>query len=397
MPLIQTPDGRYLFAIETPGEGDGNSVVYDRGVPVWDRFSYEASQGTAQPPPSPAPAPSPVPAPTPAPPLSSNPGLMQVSDESDGALLPRMYAYWSNAWVSGQEVWVFAGHEDGDPRFFRVSLITGAVSRYESMVPYRGTTEGWYWDLEGWIYLLDGPRLRRVNPFTREDRIIFDVSEMYRGCDLWQAHSSDDGRTHSATVRRIVEIGKYPYIATMVCRDGKLIPFDAQGNLDESHISGSGSDVMIEENDNLRVINIDTRQTRHMDDAEGALAHIDCGPDYMVGEADKPDPGCCALYYLNRPLTPANKVTLFLTTNMGHVSVKQGRCLLSDTEGLWDVDLQGRGRTFLRAHGMVVPPETPPSRQYDYQVKANLSPDAKVACFMSNMGGPRQDIYLLLL
>jgi hypothetical protein len=37
---IQSEDGRYRLAVQA----DGNSVVYDRGRPVWDRFSYEAGQ-----------------------------------------------------------------------------------------------------------------------------------------------------------------------------------------------------------------------------------------------------------------------------------------------------------------------------------------------------------------
>jgi hypothetical protein len=54
MPLFTTPDGRFVVAWETAGEGDGNSVIYDRGPnleqpwpgeAVWDRFSYLRSIG----------------------------------------------------------------------------------------------------------------------------------------------------------------------------------------------------------------------------------------------------------------------------------------------------------------------------------------------------------------
>ena len=40
MPEITSDDGRYVLAVQ----GDRNVVVYDRGRPVWDRFSYEAAQ-----------------------------------------------------------------------------------------------------------------------------------------------------------------------------------------------------------------------------------------------------------------------------------------------------------------------------------------------------------------
>ena len=70
MPLYTTPDGRYTVAWQTAGEGDGNSVVYDRGpslavpwpgMPVWDRFSYEAGLGQVRPPTDPPPSPPPPP------------------------------------------------------------------------------------------------------------------------------------------------------------------------------------------------------------------------------------------------------------------------------------------------------------------------------------------------
>lgn len=402
MPVYKTPDGRYTYAIETPHEADGNSVVYDHwrenpnapGQPyvAWDRWSYEAELGDvelrpANPPSSPSQPPAPPPEPSMSAPASVR--VIQVTDPSDGDFVPRMYSYWSNAWVNGRSAYVFAGHVDSLPRFFKIDLITAAVERLGSLVGFTGEAEGWYWNADGEIYLINGSRLLRVSPFTGEVRVVFDIAEMYPGCDLWQAHSSLDGRTHSATVRRIVSEGKYPYIATIVCRDGKLIPFPADGNLDESHISGNGRDVVIEENDDMRVINLDTRDTRKLRDIEGALAHIDCGPDFIVGEADKPDPGCCALYRLDRPLTPGNKVTLFLTTNMGHLSVQNNRCLLSDNTHVSLVSLNGGGVIQLFAHGGDI-------GGYDYQPKANLDPAARVACYMTHRDG-RYDVYLAVL
>src|SRR4029077_5476730 len=142
--------------------------------------------------------------------------IIPVTSASDGEFVPRMYSYWPNAWIHGRAAYVFAGHADGMPRFFKVDLTSGNVERLGSMLGFTGTTEGWYWTADGWIMLCDGARLRRVSPFTNEAPVVFDISESHPGCILWQAHSSDDGQTHSATVKQIVSDGAYPAIGTVV-------------------------------------------------------------------------------------------------------------------------------------------------------------------------------------
>src|SRR5688500_3690019 len=108
-------------------------------------------------------------------------GLVCVTANEGGPVLNRTYSYWSNAWVGPNGlVYVFIGHPDGAVRFYSIgaptkSSPTGVVG-LGPLLPYAGTGEGWYWDAEGWIYLCDGPRLRRVNPFTAEDVVVFNVS-----------------------------------------------------------------------------------------------------------------------------------------------------------------------------------------------------------------------------
>lgn len=299
--------------------------------------------------------------------------VIQVTNDDDGSFVPRMYSYWSNAVVLN-EVYVFAGHEDGTVHFFQVNRDAEVVGRLGSLLPYRGTSEGWRWDIEGWIYLLEGPRLRRVNPFTGEDRVVFDISDAHPGCDLWQSHSSDDGRTHSATVRQIVGGGAYPKLGTVVVRDGQMLFFQAQGSLDESQVTRSGSHVIIKENDDNRVVNLQTRETIIIRDSERALGHSDCGSDFIVGEADKPDPGACGLWDLTQPLTPGRFRLLFPTTNMGYVSTRGGRCLWSNDTHLSLVNLNNGAITLLVEHGG--------GTSYDDRVKANLDPTGQVACYM---------------
>lgn len=388
MPLFYSPDRRVLFALETPGEGDGNSVVYYDGVPVWDRFTYEATHDTSAPaPPTPHPVDPGVvpPLPPPAPPVVGGPvRLLRVTDASDGPLLNRGYAYWPTAVVLEDRALTFVGHADGQPRFFMVNLTTGAVQRLGPLLGYQGTSEGWYFDEGGWVYLVDGPRLRRVHPLTGGDRVVLDISETHRDCRLWQAHSSEDGQTHSATVERITNEGPYQRLGTVVVRRGTTHFFGAQGVLDESQVDCSGRFLVIKEDHDNRILDLDTGRETLITNAAGALGHSDMGDGVMVGEDDQIG-GCVAINLHNT----AERRLLFSTWGMGVVSVRGGRCLVTDATHISLVALDGSGVTPLLAHGMT-------GGGYDQTCRATLSPDGRVASFISNQAG-RLDLYVMTL
>ena len=323
--------------------------------------------------------------------------IIQVTDESDGVFINRMYPYWCNACVLDGEVYLFAGQTDDRPKFFRVNLERGTVTRLGALLAYTGTGEGWSWDLNGRIYLGDGPFLHRVNPFSGQDDIVFSIQDRFPGHRLWQIHVSEDGQTQSATVQLVTE-GTYPNVGTVVHHSaiGQLDYFPAIGKLDESSISKNGRWVLIQEDNNDRIIDLtmDPMQERIVLDAERAVAHCDMGPDYAIGEADKPDPGQCVKMDLaTLAITP-----LFNTTNMGHVSVQNGKCLLTDKESLSLVPMDGSGPVTLAQHGMVVPPDATPDVAYNHQCMANMDPTATVAVYVTNRGGqPRFDVDLLVL
>lgn len=423
MPLFTTPDGRYLIAWETEGQGDGNSVVYDKWragenngqpLPIWNRWEYEANLGstpgpitpTPAPPVTPEPAPTPVPTPIPDPtshpvPAPASVRVIQVTNESDGQLDKRIDASRSRAFLIGSKAYVFAGHADGRPRFFRVDIVSGAVERLGPLIGFAGTSEDWYWDRDGWIYLLDGPRLRRVSPLAGgETQTVFDISDSHPGCHLWQPHSSDDGTVHSATVQHNDD--PYTKIGTVVYHKGREVFFDAHGTLDESQITPDGGWVVIKEsfpagNEKVdltnRVIAIPSRDTQLLHNVDGAVGHSDCGPGILVGEwspqFDTSQHGQCVKWDLTQPLTPGRRLELFPTWNMGHVSLRNGRCLLSDPTHLGLVSLNGGGVVQLFAHGMV-------AKDYDHQVQGNLDHTGTVACYLLDQGG-RWDLFLAVL
>ena len=322
-------------------------------------------------------------------PTPGGPALIQVTGAADGDFVNRIYSYWPNAWIGDRGmVYVFAGHVDERPRFFAVNMATGGVEGLGALLPFRGTAEGWYWDAGGRVYLCDGPVLRRLNPFTGQSEVTLDISSTLPGHRLWQAHSSADGQVHSATVQKIVEAGAYPAVGTVVSYRGTLKYFEAVAALDESQVTSDGAFLVIKEGDFNRIIALPAWDERRISNAAGAVGHSDCGDSIVIGEDDQR--GACVLWDLRGPLTPDRKRVLFETWNMGHVSVNGGRCLLSGPQSLSLVHLDGSGVDRLIDHGMT-------GEGYDHQVFANLDPTGRVACYISNHGSNRFDVFLLRL
>lgn len=388
MPLYYTRDGALTIMIDDAA--DLNTVIYDSATMavLFNRQAWEVTKhGPAPPPPPPVRPPDPAPDPV-RPPVGVA-RVIPVTDASDGPLVNRGYSYWPSAFVNrgGASVVLFAGHEDGHPRFFEVDLRSGGVSRLGALLPYTGTSEGWAFDHEGWVYLCDGSAYRRVNPFTGEQRLVFDISAPHPDCVLWQPHSSASGRTHSATVLKRGGDGPWEKLGTVVLTDSQQIFFPRQGELDESALVGDGW-VVIKENlgagDRNRCIHLQTRETRFIEDIGRALGHSDCSDTLMVGEADKPDPGGLGVWDLTQPLTPERFRLLVPTLNMGYVSVRAGKCLWSGDEWLCLVDLADGHVQPLVQHGG--------GSAYDDRVKASLSPCGRVATYMAN-----NSVYLLVL
>jgi hypothetical protein len=364
------------------------------------RYAHEFPNGRPPDAPPPGVAPAPVqPPPTPiVPPAGGGLAagrLVRVTNEDDGQILNRIYSYgdWSNAVVLGDAIYAFVGHADGRPRFFRVTPATGEIERLGSLLGYGGTGEGWGWTAAGDIRLCDGPRLRLVNPLTGRDDVVLDISAGHPGCRLWQAHSSDDLQTFSATVERIVAEGPYPRLGTFVSYRGEQRFYPpVLGALDESQVTPDGRFLIIKEGPSRqvthnRVITLATREERQIFDHERALGHSDCGVGFLIGEADKPDPGMCGIWEIGHPLTIDRFIPVFPTLNMGHISVRGRVGLHSDHTWLNRIDIDARRRTPLLAHGMM-------GSGYEFEVHANLSPCGRIGAYVSNVAG-RFDLYLL--
>lgn len=397
MPLIDTPETpipHYTHAVTTKNEGDGNDVVYDRWIkypnwePVWNKFSYEdqlRKEGiVVTPPGGTTDAPIILPPDIPSQPVGRRAwGTIQLTRPEDGFIPRREYSYWPHTVVVGSVVHAIVCSDQGKPNFFRVDP-DGSVFRRGPLINYRGEGEGWYFGPDARVYLIDGPRLRRVNPFGDEDEVVMDISATYGNHNLWQAHSSLDGNVHIATVRQNSNDFN-PHVATVISHYGTLHYIEAKGNQDEAHITADGTYGIIEIDNNNQIIECASgREVTTIQDADYALSHIDCGVGFMVGE----DNIHGIAWKIDLP--SLRRTELERTWGMGHVSVQNNKCLLSNAGSLMWMDLNGGGLTHILDHGMVGDPN-----DYEYQVKANLDHTATVALYMTNQGGKaRQEVML---
>lgn len=214
------------------------------------------------------------------------------------------YSYWRNInnHVGSNDLYVFLGlsQDTGGTgvTLFRVNKTTGAVTNLGSLFPstspfYYASAEGWYWSATqaSKIYVPEnfGARLYRYDAFTRQLQQVFDAAPQF-GADkyIWQVHSSDDDRVHSATLR---DKDNYEMLGCLVYREAtaQFSWFPKLGDFDECHVDKSGRWlVTFEQLDGLysldnRIIDLQTMTERRIYDHEGGPGHMDTGFGYLVG------------------------------------------------------------------------------------------------------------------
>lgn len=138
------------------------------------------------------------------------------------------------------------------------------------------------------LYITNNSRLLRYDVIRREYETVFDVGAMLgNGYLIWQAHSSDDDRVHSATLKAD---GSYSNLGCVVYREAvnDLTFFERQGEFDECQIDRSGKWLVIKENvdgqagEDNRIIDVETLEERVLLDQNGAGGHSDMGHGYMI-------------------------------------------------------------------------------------------------------------------
>ena len=119
---------------------------------------------------------------------------------------------------------------------------------------------------------------------------VYDVARQFGGNRyIWQMHSSNDDRVHSATLR---DSSSYAMLGCVAYREDRAqwYYFAKKGDFDECQIDKSGRWLVIKENvdgkngEDNRVIDLQTGVERVLYDEKGAAGHSDIGFGYMVAE-----------------------------------------------------------------------------------------------------------------
>lgn len=309
---------------------------------------------------------------------------------------PVGYSYWSNINNHQGEasLFVFIGRPSALPLLLEVRKSDLAIIRQDE-IPRPGTGEGWYFsDTRPFdLYVLEGASLLRYNVITRQTEPVFTLQAGF-GSFLWQAHSSDDDRAHSATVRD----ANYTDVGCVVFREGRQSFFAKRDGYDECQVDKSGRWLVIKEGDgDNRIIDLETGDERTIWNADGAVGHSDCGDGLLVGENDQGARWTAVAWDLADPRQPTivfEQPGATWGEGMGHISVRGDRALLSTADAIVLIPLDGSGRVLEQLAPFVDLNAPGGCDGYRKRPKANLDPTGQFCCWTANHGSDRLDLFI---
>jgi hypothetical protein len=231
-------------------------------------------------------------------------GIRVTSAEDCGGrdcVKPVGYSYWSNInnHTGSDTMLIFLGMDrrygGAGPSLFSVNKQTLETRNLGPLFPANSTYswssgEGWYFSHTRpySLYMHYGPRFMRYDVQSRRLETIFDVTQTF-GANryIWQLHSSADDRVHSGTLR---ESTTYQMLGCVAYQEDQrqwyFVP--RAGAFDECQIDKSGRWLVIKENvdgrnqEDNRIIDLETGSERVLLDENGAGGHSDLGFGYMV-------------------------------------------------------------------------------------------------------------------
>jgi hypothetical protein len=220
------------------------------------------------------------------------------------------YSYWRNInnHTGLADMLIFLGTDPSrggqGPILLRYDKTSDAVENLGQLfltnsTHYWSTGEGWYFSgtrpTTLYTLVVGDSKLRRFDVLTKqfEATPAIDLSNCPRpqvcpasAAYLIQAHSSDDDLVHSATVQDL----DWRRLGCVVSRAGQFAYFapEAGSTIDECHIDKSGRWLMLQETratgaDVNRIVDLQSGATSVIEDAAGALGHLDMGHGYAVG------------------------------------------------------------------------------------------------------------------
>ena len=220
------------------------------------------------------------------------------------------YSYWRNINNhSGQsDMYIFLGTDPNrggrGPILLRYDKATDTVAYLGPLfnagtTHYWSTGEGWYFSgtqpTKLYTLVIGDSKLRRYDILTRqfEAAPAMDLANCPRprvcpasSAYLIQAHSSDDDFVHSATVQDL----DWRRLGCVVSRGGRFSYYAplAGSVFDECHVDKSGRWLILQEtrasgSEINRSVDLQNGRITVVEDANGALGHLDMGHGYAVG------------------------------------------------------------------------------------------------------------------
>lgn len=167
--------------------------------------------------------------------------------------------------------------------------------------------EGWYFSgtMPTKLYINDGPKLLRYDVITKVFEEVFDVTAQFgTNRNIWQAHSSDDDRVHSATLQA-TNTGEYLGCLVFFESTRQYRYYPKIGKFDECNLDRSGrwtvslEDIGVRLDMANRIFDNSTGQETRMSGPYNTLGHLDMGYGYMLGADNyNPLPGATILWNL---------------------------------------------------------------------------------------------------
>ena len=254
-------------------------------------------------------------------------------DAGQDCLWPVGYSYWRNLnnHSAGDTMYILLGFDrnrgGAGPSLITYNKLTDDVLNVGPLFPAESpysysTTEGWYFSGTAatrlYAFLPGTATLRRFDVLTRQFEMTpaLDLAACPRpsvcpndAAFIFQPHSSDDDRVHSATVQNT----SFQRLGCVVFDAGRFVyvPIRAGYALDECHVDKSGRWLLVLETqadgqlDN-RVFDVPTGTETAITDVAGALGHLDTGFGYAIG-ADNYNPLPNASILLKFPLSTTER------------------------------------------------------------------------------------------
>lgn len=327
---------------------------------------------------------------------------VRLTEPADGTIEPVGYSYWRriNNHVDRNHLQVIVGRTAAPALLLKVHKQTLHVEPSE-LVDLWGTGEQWYWSATDpdVLFILEAGRLLRYDVITRDRRVVLEVDE---SSYLWQPHSSDDGRCHSATFRAASDDSNR---GAIVSRPGGVVVFPARDEFDECQIDRTGRYLLIKEGTSNRIEDLDAGTSATITDPDGAVGHSDNGPGFVVGEDDHHrQPGAFVRIAFENL---SDRRLIYHTTDWQamarHVSLAGDRALMSSAcrvnvpraNELVLAPLDGSLNCTVVAPNLV--DLDAGGDDYRNLPKANMDVAGEWACWSANCGTDRLDVFLVRL